>query len=188
MDWAARQCVKSASSGARAAISGRAVYRPPQARRLPTQHWHKARRTARWPAQPWQPSQPNRSRSGGSGRAKRLVFLALLKGQGSTTTRRPSARRCGRSSQRPPRPAAALPRRAEPSDVGATKQGCRVENCRKPPGRSTRRASCNAAAWSGMSIRDMNAVANSKLSDLNGRSMPSPAQYVMPSGSPCSPS
>jgi hypothetical protein len=51
---------------------------------------------------------------------------------------------------------------------GGSKQGCVMENCRNPPGFTTRQASRNAASGSGMSIRLMKAVAKSKTASRNG--------------------
>ena len=44
---------------------------------------------------------------------------------------------------------------------GVLKQGCEMENCKKPPGFSTLKASCMAVSGSGTSIRLIKAVAKS---------------------------
>jgi len=50
-----------------------------------------------------------------------------------------------------------------------SKHGWVMENCRNPPGRSTRCASASTRSVSGMSMKLMNPVAKSKLASANGR-------------------
>ena len=61
-----------------------------------------------------------------------------------------------------------------------------MENCRKPPGFSTRNASARRRSVSGTSMKLMKPVAKSKLASANGSSTALATRYSMPSGSSAS--
>ena len=70
------------------------------------------------------------------------------------------------------------------SHSGVWKHGCVIESWKKPPGASTRWTSASTRAWSGMSMRLMNAVTKSNAPSPNGSAAPEPRTTRIPRGSP----